>query len=141
MTNPDSAEMPNHLSLKDFMSQLASLSFDVTPELEKIQEILRLAESREKQFAIRLEGLKQQILQLETGDGRRGRLTPREESMVEIITLYHTITLEKEKVVTLQEEVADKIVEDLIKTYELDSELMTPTAQDSEPDEPSSQKN
>ena len=75
---------------------------------------------------------------METGDGRRGRLTPREESMVEIITVYHTITAEKEKVVTLQEEVVDKIVEDLIKTHEPNAEPTTPPAQDSEPDEPSS---
>ena len=101
MANPDPQEMLNHLSIKDFMSQLASLSFDETPELDKIHEIFRQAESREQQFAIRLEGLKQQILQFETGDGRQGRLTPREESMVEIITLYQTITAEKEKVVTL----------------------------------------
>ena len=91
---------------------MAGLSFDVTPELDEIQAILHHEESRERQFAARLEFLKRQILQFEPGDRRRNRLTSREEEMVEVITLYQTITLGMEKAAALQKKVADRIVDD-----------------------------
>ena len=122
------------LSLKDFLSQMAGLSFDVTPELDEIQAILHHAESRERQFAARLEFLKRQILQFEPGDRRRGRLTSREEEMVEVITLYQTITLEKEKAAALQKQVADRIVDDSVGQNEWSEEPPTPPPQDPEVD-------
>ena len=137
MANPGSSRVPNPLSLNEFLQQLSGLSFDVTPELDEIQAILRSAEAREHLFAARLETLKQQILQMGTEDNRRDRLTHNEEKMVELITLFQTIVMEKERAAALQEEVADKIVQDLMSGDEAHEELSMPLAQDYEPDAPS----
>ena len=91
MANQDPLEPPTLLSFKDFLSQLAGLSFDVYRQFHEIQEILSRAEARESQFAARQAFLKGQLLNFEPGDQRRGRLTSREEEMVEVITLYQTL--------------------------------------------------
>ena len=74
---------------------------------------------------------------METEDGTRDRLTGNEEKMVELITLFQTIVMEKERAAALQEEVADKIVQDLTSYEEPNEDLTTPPAQDPEPDVPS----
>ena len=134
MANQDPLEPPTLLSFKDFLSQLAGLSFDVYPQLDEIQEILSRAEARESRFAARLAFLKEQLLNFEPGDQRRGRLTSREEEMVEVITLYQTIAAEKEKASLLQNRVADNIVVDLLNQLGANSNPLTPLPQDPEPD-------
>ena len=114
-------QTPNIPPLPEFLSLLAGLSFDVTPELQEISDVIDQAEEREGKFADRLRILKDQI-----SNQIQGKTTPVSgivRDMSELISLYQEITAEKERLQALRRQTAARIGTDFIKHHSQNSKF------------------
>ena len=105
--------------IQEFLSLLGGLSFDVTPKLQEMTDIVDRAEERESKFADRLRILKDQILLKIPGKNTPVSGIGRE--MIELISLYQEIIAEKEQLLALRRQTAARIGADLKKQHPPDS--------------------